>query len=163
MEVYSTEQSLYDEWGQADVEGILNADLPTRDTRLEKAAESAAAEINAYLGSGGYIVPFVFTAYGGNPPVDGSAPLLDAKIQAISDAFTMWHLANRDDFNRKKYDDARAEGLAWLEKVRDGSIRILLNGVVGPTGSGNVRVITRPRVFDRNLKRECDIFGPNRG
>lgn len=156
MPGYSNIESLYAEWGKVEVDGILGT--PPDTARLEKAIYTAKGEIDSYLASGGYVIPFPFTEYGGTPPTDGSAPLLDGALQGVSDAFSIWHLANRDDFNKKKYDDARAQGIAWLEKIRIGEIRLTLNGVVGPTGSGNVRVISRPRVFDNVMLREPDVF-----
>lgn len=155
---YSTEASLKAEWGVEEVESILASEPATRADRLEKAVKAAEGEINGYLHSAGYITPFVYTQYGSVPPPDGSAPLLDGALQAAADAFTMFNLANRTDFQKKQYLDAYMRWKAWFEQVRLGEVRLVLMGVEGPTGSGNVRVIARPTVFYKHLKREDDIF-----
>ena len=158
MPHYSNEASLKAAWSAEEVDAILQSEPATAAARLEKAAKTAEDEINTVLHSAGYIVPFAYTEFGVDPPLDGSAPLLPGTLQQASDAFTMWALCHRTDFQKKNYEDEKVRWEKWLERVRIGELRITLNGIEGPTGSGNVRVIARPRVFTASLKRPEDIF-----
>lgn len=154
---FSNEKSLKDTYGDDEVSALLlNAPGTESDARLEKAAATATAEIEDFLKMGGYTVPIPFTEYGVTPlAIDASTglamPYLRANIQAIADCFTVWWLANSADLAKKKYDDCRASGLAWLAKVAAGELLL--------TASGKIVVIARPQVFDTSLMRERDVFG----
>lgn len=158
MNYYSNQDSLETAFGIAEVEGLLGAEDP--DARLERAAKAAFDDINAYLQSGGYVLPLLFTPYGKPVPVDGPA-LLNGRLQTISDDFTAWYLAKGTDLAKKGYNDGRADGLAWLEQVRLSAIRLDLPKTPTPTGSGEAVTVARPRVFNTYMLSENASFPKN--
>jgi hypothetical protein len=141
---FTNEKSLKDTYGDREASGLL-ADVPGSEQadRLEKASLSARADIEDYLRSGGYVVPLIFTPYGDALPVGDVPPYIPANIQAISDCFTAWYLAATEDLSKKKYDECRAAGLAWLKLIADGTL------ILEPIGTDAITVLSRPRVFDR--------------
>lgn len=159
---YSNDASLKATFGDSEVTGLVT-DSPgvTSPARLEKAASTAMDEINNYLRSAGYLLPLVFTEYGATITPPAVAIPLPAQLQMASDAFTAFHLASTMDLNKKKYEDLRAQYLAWLEDVRMSKIRLDLPLTTDITGSGKVVTIARPQVFDKYLRRESDVFGIN--
>lgn len=164
MDYYTNELSLKAMFGDAEVTGLLS-DSPgsEQNARLEKAAKTSFDEINGYLKGGGYVVPPPFTPFGAaiDPLADPAPPpYMNGKVQSVSDAFTAYYLASAVDLNKKRYEDMRAEGLKWLEGIRDGLIPLLLTETDTITGFGEAVTITRPRVFDRSQMREADIFPP---
>jgi hypothetical protein len=153
--MYSNRKSLNATYGEDEVDGLADDDV-----KFNKATKQAYDEINSYLTSGGYATPLVFTDFGGTPTVD--LPLLDGRVQAISDSFTAWYLAKGTDLSKKVYEDDRAEGLKWLEAVRVGEVRPLFPRTTTPTGSGEAVTLARPRVFDTDMRTANALFCRNR-
>jgi phage gp36-like protein len=160
MPYYTNEASLKAAFGDNEVSGLLN-DSPGVESqvRLEKAAAQAYDEINTMLYSANYTVPLLFTEFGAvlTPP-DVEIPLMPV-IQAISDCFTAFYLAASTDLNKKKYEDCRAEGLNWLNRVIEGELVLNLTRVDPLAGPGNLVTIARPQVFNRHQLSERAIFG----
>lgn len=167
MAYYSNEQSLKATFGDNEVAGLLS-DAPGTESAalLGKAAGQAFSEINGYLRSGGYVVPIVPLDDDGNEVIlvaygeEGSN--LDGSLQAVSDDFTAWHLASSQDKQKKRYDDGRAQGLVWLDKVRNGQVQLPLKRTAA-AGAGDFCVLTRPRVFCHNAQNERRVLRRNRG
>ena len=88
----------------------------------------------------------------------GMPPLLNPKLQQISDAFTIYHLAVSQDLSKKKYDDDRKEGLDWLQKLLEGEIQLDMELTGTPTGGSDTVVLARPRVFTASMKSVDDLF-----
>lgn len=160
MAYYTNEASLKATYGDNEASGLL-ADQPgvQSEVRLEKAAAQAQAEIDTMLYSANYVVPFNFTPFGIVPVLPDVPIPLHGAIQAISDCFTAFHLASSTDLSKKKYDDCRAEGLAWLNRVVAGELVLDVTLVDPLAGPGNIVVLARPSVFNRYQLRERDIFG----
>lgn len=151
MPNYSNEASLKATFGDSEVSGLL-VDAPGVEdqARLDKAANAASAEIDVYLRTAGYLLPLTFSQYGATLQ-DGDPPFLDAKLQAVADHFTAWHLASSTDLSKKKYEDLRAQDLQWLEDVRLRKVRLDLEMTATVTGAGQVTTVARPRVFTSYL------------
>ena len=158
MTVYSNEASLKATFGDEEVVGLLR-DAPGTEqpSRLDKAAEAAASEINTYLTTGGYVLPLLFTPYGEDVPAIGP-PWLDFKLQEISDVFTAWHLSAAEDLSKKVYEARREAGLAWLDKLRTRELYLTYPMTAVISGAGQVTVLARCRVFNTMMKPENASF-----
>lgn len=159
MAYYTNEASLKATYGDDEVAALVKEQPGISSAvRLDKAAATAQAEIDMLLHTANYVTPFEgFTPFGTDPwPVDGVA--LNPVIQAISDCFTAWHLASSADLQKKRYDDCRAQGLAWLDRIIAGEVVLEVTNVDPLAGPGNLVVIARPSVFNRYQLRERQIF-----
>jgi hypothetical protein len=155
MTYYSNQDSLEAAFGVDEVTGLLGDDP---DVRLEKAAKAAFDDINAYLKTAGYLLPLIFTSFGRVPPTDGPA-LLNGRVQDISDVFTAWYLAKHTDLAKKVYEDGRTDGLKWLDALVANAVRVDLPKTTELTGSGELVVKARGRIFNKNMKAENELFG----
>lgn len=159
MDYYTNEASLKATYGEKEASGLMQQ-LPGLESnvRLEKAAAQAYAEINDFLATAGYAVPLDFSPFGVEVEDPDVFVILHPAIQGISDCFTAYHLASTGDLAKKKYEQCRKEGLAYLELIRSGTIRLSLD-TGEPAGIGGFAVVARPSVFNKHLKRVEDIFG----
>lgn len=157
MPYYTNEFSLKAAFGDKEVSGLLRAggDGTESEVRLAKAAATAQAEIDGYLGTGGYSLPLTYTEFTETGP-----GTLNQIVQAISDCFTAYHLASTADLQKAEYNKCREEGLAWLERLRLGEVVLDLPAAEGALGHSGIAIVARPSVFNRHLRRERDIFGP---
>lgn len=159
MDYYTNELSLKATFSDEEVAALVR-ETPgiSSAARLEKAAATAMAEIDMMLYSANYAAPLTFTPFGTDPwPSDGIR--LNPAIQAISDCFTAWHLAASADLQKKRFDDCRAQGLAWLDRVIAGELVLNLTRVDDAAGPGNIVVLARPQVFNRFQLRERQVIG----
>ncbi len=150
---YSNEFSLKAAFGDTEAAGLMQ-DSPgiESEVRLDKAAKAAMDEINSYLRAGGYILPLTFTAFTEDDIGD-----LNGMIQSISDVFTAFTLAASTDLSKQVYIDRRAEGLALLERIRNGDLILELDKTTDPTGAGDAVTVSRPKVFVQDQKTAAQI------
>lgn len=152
---YTNQASFIATWSEQELDVLSRSkdNLPN-DGRFDSLSSQAKDYIDAYLFSGGYEVPTLFTPFGEVqdilivPPL----PYLNGTIQRASDSIVAFYLAQSTDRMKKPYEVQFNFWTDYLEKIAFNKINIsFLNKRYKTSGLGQISVLTRPKVFTQNI------------